>query len=290
MFQKTWYQMGRSIVGFYLRHVIRADIHHHHPLPKGAKIIAANHPSTSDPAFVTMLTREQTTILIKETLFKVPLFGRSLRMAGHVPVVAGHGRAALEEAIRLLRAGRTVVIFPEGEISPEGGFNKAHTGVARLALVTGAPVIPVGISLDHSKIHWIHSRVEGQSEIGAWYLHGPYAMTVGEPMTFQGSADDHEHVRSVTGQIMQRVATLSSHGAQRLATRRAPAITPDTRTSADTVLSARLGTPSPAATVQIAWKGTWQAFQHSTSVLTRSPLFRAAESVVIVLLMYARHF
>ncbi len=289
MFQKTWYQIGRSIVGFYLRHVIRADIHHRQPLPKGAKIIAANHPSTSDPAFVTVLTREQTTILIKETLFKVPLFGRSLRMAGHVPVVAGNGRAALEEATRLLRSGRTVVIFPEGEISPEGSFNKAHTGVARLALATGAPVIPVGISLDHSKIHRIHTQVEGKQETGAWYLNGPYAMTVGEPMTFQGSADDHEHVHAVTGQIMQRLATLSGHGALRLAARRAPALQPQNSTN-EMPASTRLSTASPATTVQVAWKGTWQAFQHSAHVVTRSPLFRAAESVVVVILMYARHF
>src|SRR5512144_1984932 len=96
MLQNTWYQMGRSIVDLYVRFVLKADIHQPTPLPKGAKIIAVNHPSTSDPAFVTVLTREQSTILIKETLFNVPLFGRSLRMAGHVPVVAGNGRAALE--------------------------------------------------------------------------------------------------------------------------------------------------------------------------------------------------
>jgi len=216
MFQNTWYQIGRSIVNFYVRNVLRADITHEAPLPSGAKILAVNHPSTSDPAFVTVLIKEQASILIRETLFKVPVFGRSLRMAGHVPVVAGNGRAALEEGIRLLKAGRTIIIFPEGEISPESGPLKPHTGIARLALLTGAPVIPVGISLDQKQIRIVQTRVEGKLEPSAWYLHGPYAMTVGAPHVYEGDVEDHGHVRSVTGQIMNNIMTLSHRGHARL--------------------------------------------------------------------------
>ena len=85
------------------------------------------------------------------------VLGRYLRAAGHIPVITGNGRAAFEEAKRLLGAGQTVTIFPEGSISPlEGGFYPARTGVARLALSTGAPVIPVGIHLDRERIqHWV---------------------------------------------------------------------------------------------------------------------------------------
>jgi 1-acyl-sn-glycerol-3-phosphate acyltransferase len=217
MFQKTWYQLGRSIVNVYVRHVLRANIVHEAPLPKGAKILAVNHPSTSDPAFVTVLVKEQTSILIRESLFKVPVFGRSLRMAGHVPVLAGNGRAALEEGIRLLKAGRTVVVFPEGEISPESGPLKPHTGIARLALATGAPVIPVGISLDHRQVRVVQTRVEGRLEPSAWYLHGPYAMTVGTPIVYEGDAEDRDYVRSVTGQVMSHIVALSQKGQSRLA-------------------------------------------------------------------------
>lgn len=216
MFQKTWYMLGRAVVSQYVRHILRADIQHEQPLPEGPKIIAVNHPSTSDPAYVTALFKEQASILILETLFKVPVFGRSLRMAGHIPVVPGSGRDALEEATRLLKAGRTVIIFPEGVISPAAGMHKGHTGVARLALSTGAPVIPVGISLDSSQIRMVNTKVEGKMEPGAWYLHGPYAMTVGEPVTYQGDCCDHEQVRSVTGQIMQRIAALKQRGEIRL--------------------------------------------------------------------------
>jgi 1-acyl-sn-glycerol-3-phosphate acyltransferase len=222
--QKTWYMAGRFIVHAYLKYMMRADVQHETPLPRGAKILVANHPSTSDPAFVTTLVKEQTSILILETLFKVPVFGQSLRMAGHVPVSPGNGRAALDEGIRLLKAGRTVVIFPEGVISPaEGGFHKAHTGAARLALASGAPVVPVGISLDQRHVRRINTNVDGKSEMGTWYLDGPYAMTVGEPVTFGGSLEDREAVRAVTGQIMAQIAHLSEKSATRMVAKQAAA-------------------------------------------------------------------
>lgn len=278
MFQETWYQIGRSIVHFYVNRIMRADVQHDCPWPAGAKIIAANHPSTNDPAFVTTLTNEKATILIKDTLFKVPLFGRSLRMAGHVPVVAGNGRAALEEGIRLLKAGKTVMIFPEGEISPEGGLNHAHTGVARLALATGAPVIPVGISLDARRVRLVHTMVEGKSEVGTWYLQGPYAMTAGRPVHYAGSLDNYEQVRQVTDEIMNHIAMLSRRGDHRLAR----------RVAAGRAL--RLGMASPTTAMHVAWRGTWTAFCQSARLALRSPIVRAVESGLVMLLMYARHF
>ncbi len=135
MFQENWYHLGRSLVAEYARWILKADIRQAAPLPEGPKILVANHPSTTDPAWVSVLVPEQATILIKEILFQVPLFGRSLRLSGHIPVGPGTGSRALEKAADLVRAGRTVVVFPEGEISPrKGGFQKAHTGAARLAL------------------------------------------------------------------------------------------------------------------------------------------------------------
>ncbi len=282
MFQNLWFQIGRIIVDFYVRCILKADIHQPAPLPKGAKIFVVNHPSTSDPAFVTILTKEQSTILIKDTLFKVPLFGRSLRMAGHVPVIAGNGKAALEAGIQLVKAGRTVVIFPEGEISPENGFHKAHSGAARLALATGAPVIPIGIGLDPKRIHQVHTTVDGEREMGSWYLHGPYAMTVGEALSFQGNIEDREQVHAVTGQIMQQITLLCRHSQRRLAMR---VTQPASRN-----LVPRLGFGAPKTAAKVAWKGTSSAFQQSARLVMRSALFKAVESGLLFLLMYARHF
>lgn len=297
MFRNIWYQIGRSVVNLYVRKMMRADIHQDAPFPKGAKIIAVNHPTTNDPAFITTLSSEHMTILIKETVFKVPLFGRSLRLAGHVPVVAGSGCEALEAGIRLLRAGRTVMIFPEGEISPSGGFKKPHTGVARLALATGVPVVPVGISLDSNRVRQVVSKIDGEMEPSAWYLRGPYAMTVGEPVTFTGSMDDREHVRQVAGQIMQHVMILSRRGDARIAARiavhsgkraraAAPRLAP--RVALPRLLAPQLSTATPTTALRLAWKGTWLGFQQSARLFANTSAFRLAESLLVFVLMFAR--
>jgi 1-acyl-sn-glycerol-3-phosphate acyltransferase len=217
MLDKVLYRSGRRVVDAYARLMFAMDIVQHAPLPEGPKIIAANHPTTTDPFLLTILERDQMSILISETLFKVPVFGRYLRQAGHVPVVAGNGRAAFEGARQLLEAGRTIGIFPEGTISPlDGGFHNAHTGAARLALSTGAIVIPVGIHLQRERIRLIETEVDGEIEVGTWYLRGPYAMTMGEPMHFAGDVEDREYIRSVSDQIMRRIIHLAGQGGQRM--------------------------------------------------------------------------
>lgn len=221
MLENTWYRIGRALVSLLARGTLELSIHWRAPIPQGAVILAANHPSTVDPAVITTLTGERVSILIRGSLFRIPLFGRSLRACGHIPVVPGGGQRAFEEAQELLRAGKSVVVFPEGEISPmEGGFHHPHTGLARLALSTGAPVVPVGIHLDHRQLHLVETRIEDKVETGAWYFHGPYAITVGEAMTFAGEVEDRERVRQVSEQVMRRIALLSGESAQRIRTDR----------------------------------------------------------------------
>lgn len=286
MLQQVWYQIGRWLVTFFVRCILRADVRQSRALPRGAKILIANHPSTSDPAYVTVLLREQASILIKDTLFAVPLFGRSLRLAGHVPVAAGHGCAALDEAIRLVRSGRTVILFPEGEISPAGGFHPAHSGAARLALATGVPVIPVGISLDPRKIRWLSSRVNGQAELGAWYLQGPYAMTVGSALVFSGSPEDHDLVRHVTRQMMQQIVALSQHSALRLTHANAA------RPVGSAVHLARRGFALPGTAWRMAHRGARQGMRSSIHFVGGSAVYRgvgqSVESVLAFLMIFGK--
>jgi 1-acyl-sn-glycerol-3-phosphate acyltransferase len=167
------------------------------------------------------LIGEPMSILITESCFKLPGLGAFLRAAGHVPVVSGNGQAALDEGIRLLRAGRTVGIFPEGVLSPfdqlgRGGCYAPHTGVARLALATGAPVIPVGISLDPARIIFRDTLIDGVTEHARWVCRGPYFVTAGRPMAVTGSLEDREGVRLAAARIMKRVAALAQYSALRL--------------------------------------------------------------------------
>jgi 1-acyl-sn-glycerol-3-phosphate acyltransferase len=215
--QRAWYWFGRTAVNVAARLLLSLNIEWQAPLPDGPKILAANHPSTSDPGLVMLAAREQASCLISETLFKAPVLGRYLSAAGHIPVVKGNGRAAFERARRLLQEGKTVMIFPEGSLSPdEGGFYPARTGVARLALSSGAPVIPVGIHLDRARIQRIQTEVDGRIETGVWYLHGPYAMTVGEPLYLRGDIDNWAQVRALAQRVMQRIAHLSGESKLRM--------------------------------------------------------------------------
>ena len=84
-----------------------------------------------------------------------------------------------------------MAIFPEGAINPlNGGFHHPHTGAARPALSTGAPVIPVGIGLQRERIRLVETEMEGKPEVTTGYLGGPYAMTVSQPLRFAGDVED----------------------------------------------------------------------------------------------------
>ncbi len=215
---------GHMLARFYGYTLLEMDIRRHGRLPSGPKIIAANHPTTTDPFLLMGLISEPLSILITEMCFKLPVLGPFLRRAGHVPVVDGHGRTALDEALRLLAAGHTVGIFPEGHLSPlEGGLCPGHTGVARLALLSGAPVIPVGIALERGHIHFQSATAGGKTETARWYFHGPYAVTVGDPMYLAGDVEDHSYVRSVSAGVMQHIGQLANESAQRVHARQARA-------------------------------------------------------------------
>ncbi|HSJ59296.1 MAG TPA: lysophospholipid acyltransferase family protein [Anaerolineae bacterium] len=216
--EHIFYRLGRSVVDLYARATLKMDVHWHAPLPDGPKILAANHPTTTDPFLIMLLVSEQVSVLVTGGCFQIPLFGRLLLESGHVPVVRGTGGASVDAAVRLLEEGRTVAIFPEGAISPaEGGVHAPRSGVARLALRTGAPVIPVGIGLDRRRIRRIDSKVDGKPEVITWYVRGPYAVTVGRALSFAGDVDDWAHVRSVSDQVMHRIAGLARESDRRVA-------------------------------------------------------------------------
>ncbi len=215
--KKLMYWISRPMVLAYTGTMLDMDVKRHESLPKGAKIIAANHPSTTDPFFVAGMLRQQSFILINNLLFQVPVLGEYLRRSGHIPVEAGHGQSAMDAALEYLRQGKTIMIFPEGDLSPrEGGFLKARTGVARLALLSGAPVIPVGIHLERERCRIVRSNVRGQIAYARWYLQGPYNMTTGTPLRFNGNVDDREHVRWVADTVMHQVIEMAHESESRM--------------------------------------------------------------------------
>lgn len=214
--EKMLYWVSRPIVRSYTGTMLNMNVKMQERFPGGAKIVAANHPTTTDPFFVASMVGNQSFILINDLLFQVPLLGEYLRRSGHIPVKAGSGQEAIDAALQHLQAGHTIIIFPEGALSPEeGGFQQPRTGVARLALMSGAPVIPVGIHLQRSRIRSIRSTVRGQVEIGRWYLRGPYNLTVGQPLRFTGDVEDRPHVRAVASTVMHHIIELARQSENR---------------------------------------------------------------------------
>lgn len=214
----SWWA-GRALVAGYVRAKLQLSVVRLEALPVGPKVFAANHPTTTDPFYLLGMVRERVSMLVTNEVFRVPVFGTYLRLAGHVPVVRGGGGWTVQEGVRLLRAGRSVAIFPEGALSPlQGGigFHRAHSGVARLAMRTGSPVIPVGIALDPGRVQRIEVAPDGEPVEARLYLRGPYAVTVGRPMHLEGDVSDWERVRLASSHVMQRIAQLSRESARRL--------------------------------------------------------------------------
>ena len=152
-YSRAW----RRFAVMVLQPPLRAAIKHvwlgreHFPTDGGV-ILAANHLSYADWPAVGLFSYHSgrfPVFLIKSSIFKVRGVGTFLRKIGELPVERGSTGAAsvLKDAERAIRDGACVVIYPEGTASRDPGLwpMRAKTGVARLALTTGAPVIPVAI-------------------------------------------------------------------------------------------------------------------------------------------------
>ena len=216
-----FFRLGLPVIDLYENLMFDIDIRREKPLPVGPKILASNHPTTTDPFLILEIAPEPVRILIEERLFQVPLFGTYLRLAGHIPVLQGNGRAAYDTALRTLRGRKSVALYPEGAISPrEGGIHRPRTGAARLALESGAPIVPIGVALDRSRIRLIETKVKNEPALGTWYFTGPYAITVGSPLVFRGNVEDRELVDSISKEIMERIAILEKESRLRLDARK----------------------------------------------------------------------
>jgi 1-acyl-sn-glycerol-3-phosphate acyltransferase len=150
-YSPAWRRGTEIVLPPVIRAVMKRDWHGQEHIPReGGVIIAPNHLSYADWAAVALFTYQAgrfPAFLIKSPVFDVKLIGPYLRKVGQLPVSRGETDAALvlKDAERSLRAGECLIVYPEGTATRDPALwpMVARTGVARLALTTGAPVIPV---------------------------------------------------------------------------------------------------------------------------------------------------
>lgn len=216
MFITISYYVGWAVIGVLAKIMLRKNVVAYAPVPKGPKILVANHPTVSDPFVLFTTLRERISILIYHKVFSIPLFGTYLKMAGHIPVVQGNGQKAFNRALEFLNQGVSVLVFMEGDISPEVGQRAPRTGAVRLAIHSGAPIVPIGVSVHKKNIRYINGTVGGTRVRETWYLHGMYAITIGKQLRVVGDPDNRTKVNETSKMVMAQVSKLAEESATRI--------------------------------------------------------------------------
>jgi 1-acyl-sn-glycerol-3-phosphate acyltransferase len=194
-----WYLLGYSLSKtlaktFFNYRVIGAE----NMIEEGPCIIAANHCSYLDPPLVGVACKRAIHYLARKSLLNVPILGPILPELNVIPVDQKNAdRSALMGAIRVVKNGGAVLIFPEGTRSTDGGRQPAQPGIGMIVAKTGAPVVPVRIS----------GSFEAFPRGASWPRLAPVRISVGPALYFEGSeADERGLYQKTSDRIMNAIA------------------------------------------------------------------------------------
>ena len=201
----------RWLLAPFVRFLYRPVLHGAGRVPRcGPVIIASNHRAAVDTAVIALTAGRPVSFLGKAEYFtRSGLRGRAfasfLTALGYVPVDRANakaGLAALHAARGVLDAGGVFAIYPEGTRSLDGRLHRGHTGVATLALSTGAPVVPVAL-IGTERVQPVGARFPRLRRV---------TVRFGEPLDFtryEGLEGSGMIRRAVTDEIMDAIASLS---------------------------------------------------------------------------------
>ena len=196
------YTTTRLTLGTFLRIMFRPRYLDRAKIPvDGPLIIAANHLSHIDPAFIMTAVKRPISYMSKKEHFDGAVRRLVFKQVGVIPVDRKvGGTEALDGAIQVLKDGGAIGIFPEGTRSRDGTLGPGKTGVARLAAATGAAVIPVAIR-QTDDVWPVSKRVPRP-----WRK---FYYKFGDPLYFGGSEINAESLRKFTDEVMDSIVVLS---------------------------------------------------------------------------------
>jgi 1-acyl-sn-glycerol-3-phosphate acyltransferase len=180
----------------------------------GPVILACNHISIADPPVVGAAVYENGRVprfLGKASLFSVPFMGMVLRSAGQIPVERRslNAAAALVPAKQVLDSNGCVVIYPEGGLTTNSDLwpDRGKTGAVRLALMTGAPLIPMAV--------WGTAAILPKNKkLPKFFPRSKVTVSFGEPVDlsqFANRADESDALRAGTVMLMAAITELVAH-------------------------------------------------------------------------------
>jgi 1-acyl-sn-glycerol-3-phosphate acyltransferase len=168
---------------------------------KGPLIIVANHLNLADPPLLSASIPRRIVFMVKQEFYYGRWDTRFVRAFGAFPVRRGGvDRGALRQAETVLREGQVLGMFPEGTRSPNAQMQHAYPGTALIAMRSGAPILPVGIS-GTERIHGVKSVVLGHPHI---------TVNIGQPFSPPPACSKitNAQLKELTELIMRRIAEL----------------------------------------------------------------------------------
>ncbi len=204
--------MKHWVIGPLLTTVFRPWVTGLENIPRsGPAIVVSNHLSLVDSLFLPMMVDRQMAFLAKSDYFtgkglKGWLIRFFMTSSGQLPIDRSGGRASeasLQAGLAVLAEGKVLAIYPEGTRSPDGRLYRGRTGVARMVLEAGVPVIPT-VMIDTDKVMPLGSSLPKVHRVG---------VVIGAPLDFsrfQGMEGDRFVLRSITDEIIHEMHALGS--------------------------------------------------------------------------------
>ncbi|SFN59041.1 lysophospholipid acyltransferase family protein [Mycetocola miduiensis] len=205
-----WF-MKYLVAGPILKTLFRPWVVGQENIPKaGGAIIASNHLSVIDSVFLPLYLDRRISFLAKSEYFtgkgiKGWVTRMFMKTTGQLPIDRSGGKASeasLLTGLRVLGGGDLLGIYPEGTRSPDGKMYRGRTGVARMVLEAGVPIVPIAM-VDTDKMMPIGTRLPRFRRIG---------IIIGKPLDFsrfEGMEGDRFILRSITDELMYEMQRLS---------------------------------------------------------------------------------